>query len=144
MIKGVPAVPPTRDFKVPWEVQKTQKKNMQKRESKNGGTEPENQGPEPQSARAGAVETHFRIFWKNSKNHEKCIDFSSLFRFFFAPFSRLFGKSRKRGPGSSPRAIKIHQNGPQGTKTEPKKSIIYAPRSHQVQTPADGCSPKAT
>ena len=37
-----------------------------------------------------------------------------LFVFFFAPFSSLFQKSRKRGPVSGPRAIKIHQNGPQG------------------------------
>ena len=87
---------------------------MQKTESKNGGTEPENQGSEPQSARAGAVETHFRTFWKNSKNHRKCIQFSSLFHSFFAPFSSLFQKSRKRCPVSGPKAIKIHQNGPQG------------------------------
>ena len=52
---------PTPEFAVPWEVQKP-RKNDAKKESKNGGTELENQGPEPQSARAGAVETHFRIF----------------------------------------------------------------------------------
>ena len=69
---------------------------MQKKGSKNGGTEPENQGPEPQSARAGAVETHFRIFWENSKNHRKCTHFSSLFRFLFrnvyCHFSRITEK----------------------------------------------------
>ena len=123
---------------------KNLEKTMQKKESKNGGTEPENQGPEPQSARAGAIETHFRIFWKNSNNHKKCIHFSSLFRFFFAPFSKLFGKNRKRGPGSSPRAIKISQNGPQGRQNGAQESTIYVPRSHHVQTPAAGCSPKAT
>ena len=124
------------DFRVPWDVQ-NHKKTMQKRVSKNGGTEPENQKPEPQSARAGAVETHFRIFWKNSKNHGKCIHFSSLFRFFFAPFSRLFGKSRKRGPGSGPRAIKIHQNGPEGAKTEPKnqQSPPQGPTKYKLPRP---------
>ena len=103
---------------------------MQKRESKNGGTEPTNQGPEPQSARAGAVESHFRIFWKNSKNHEKCIHFSSLFRFFFAPFSRLFGKSRKTGPGSDPRATKARQNGPQGRQNGAQESPKVPPSTN--------------
>ena len=123
---------------------KNHKKTTQKRESENGGSRRQNQGPEPQSARAGAVETHFRIFWKNSKNHEKCIHFSSLFRFFFAPFSKVFGKSRKTSPGSVPRATKARQNGPQGRQNGAQESTIYAPRSHQVQTPAAGCSPKAT
>ena len=59
---------------------------MQKWESKNGGTEPENQGPEPQSARAGAVETHFPIFWKNSK----IIGNASILAPFFASFLALF------------------------------------------------------
>ena len=147
MIKGVPALPPNRVCSLgsgPSKGSKKHEKRMQKRESKNGGTEPENQGPEPQSARAGAVETHFHIFWRNSKNHEKCIQFSSLFHFFFAPFSRLFGKSRKTGPGSVPRATKARQNGPQGRQNGVQESTIYAPRSHQVQTPAAGCSPKAT
>ena len=110
---------------------------MQKWESKNGGTEPENQGPEPQSARAGAVETHFRIFWKNSKNHEKCIHFSSLFRFFFAPFSRLFGKSRKRGPGSGPRAKKYVKMDLKGAKTEPKnqQSTPQGPTKYKLPRP---------
>ena len=141
MIKGVPALPPSWLF---WDIlgspgkSKNLKKTMQKWESKNGGMEPENQEPEPQSARAGAVETHFRIFWKNSKNHEKRIRFSSLFRFFFAPFSRLFGKTekgvqgpapgfgknRKRGPGSGPKAIKIHQNGPQRRQNVAQESTI--------------------
>ena len=143
MIKGVPPLSPTLPAGHPGRAQKPQK-TMQKWESKNGGTEPENQGPEPQSARAGAVETHFRIFWKNSKNHRKCIHFSSLFRFFFGSFSRLFGESRKRGPGSGPRPIKIRQNGAQGRQNGARESTIYAPRSHQVQTPAAGCSPKAT
>ena len=68
----------------------------------NGGTEPENQEPEPQSARAGAVETHFRIFRKNSENQRKCIHFSSLFPSFFAPFSKLFGKTEKEVQGPAP------------------------------------------
>ena len=119
------------------------RKNDAKKGEKDGGTEPENQGPEPQSARAGAVETHFRIFWINSKNHRKCIHFNSLCPFFFGPFSRLFWESRKRGPGSGPRAIKIRQNGPQGRQNGAQESTIYAPRSHQVQTPAAWCSPKA-
>ena len=62
MIKGS-RLPPTRQAGHPGRP-KNLKKTMQKWESKKGGTEPENQGPEPQSARAGAVETHFRIFWK--------------------------------------------------------------------------------
>ena len=61
MIKGVPPLPLTLSFWAPMGVQKPSK-NMQKKKSKNGSTEEENQGPEPQSARAGAVETHFRIF----------------------------------------------------------------------------------
>ena len=143
MIKGVPAVPPTRDFGLPWEVQRPRKNDAKKGEQKcrHGARK---SGPEPQSARAGAVETHFRIFWKNSKNHEKCILFSSLFRFFFALFSRLFGKSRKTGPASVPKATKARQNEPQGRQNGAQESTIYAPRSHQVQTPAAGCSPKAT
>ena len=148
MIKGGPAA--VADTLVlgyfvgaPWEVQKPQKNNAKIGEQK-GGTGPENQALGPQSARAGAVETHFRSFWKNAENHEKCIHFSSLFRFFFAPFSRLFGKSRKGGQGSGPRAIKIRQNGPQGRQNGAQESTIFAPRSHQVQTPAAGCSPKAT
>ena len=143
MVKGVPPLAPTPRIWSPRKIQKTQK-NDAKMDEQNGGTEPENQGPEPQSARAGAVETHFRIFWRNSKNHEKCIHFSFLFRLFFAHFSRLFGKSRKTGPGSVPRATKARQNGPQGRQNGAQESTIYAPRSHQVQTPAAGCSPKAT
>ena len=68
---------------------------MQKRESKNGGTEPENQGPEPQSARAGEIETHFRIFWKSFQNHEKCIHFNLVVRFFFQLFRDFSGKAEK-------------------------------------------------
>merc|ERR1711966_323695 len=92
---------------------KKHKKTKQNTDSKNGGTEPENQGSEPQSACAGAVETHFPIFWKNLENHRKYIHFSSLFLFFFDPFSRRFQKTRKRDPGSGHRATKTHQNGPQ-------------------------------
>ena len=116
MIKGVPALPPNCDFAVPWEVQKPQKNDAKKEE--------QNQGPEPQSARASAVETHYRIFWKNYENHRKCIHFSSLFRFFFASFSKLFGKSRKTGPRSGPRAIKIHQNELQGRQNGAQESTI--------------------
>ena len=111
---------------------------MLKWTSKNGGTEPENQGPEPQSARAGEVETHFRIFGKNSKNHKKCIHFSSLFRFFFASFSRLFEKSRKTGPGSVPKATKARQNGPQGRQNGAQESTIYAQGPTKYKLPRPG------
>ena len=61
MIKGVPPLPPTEldrvDLGSPGDPKNT--KNQCKKE---GGTEPENKGAEPQSARAGAVETHFGIF----------------------------------------------------------------------------------
>ena len=42
---------------------------MQKKESKTGGTEPETQGPESQSARAAAVETLFSPFDLASGNN---------------------------------------------------------------------------
>ena len=140
MIKGVPAVTPNWFF---WNIlgspgkSKNLKKTMLKWTSKNGGTEPENQGPEPQSARAGAVETHFRIFWKNFKNQGKYIHFSFLFRSFFAPFLRLFAKSRKRRPGSGPRAIKIRKINLKGAKTEPKnqQSEPQGPTKYKLPRP---------
>ena len=121
MIKGVPALPPNWFF---WDIlgspgrSKNLEKTMLKWTSKNGGTEPENQGPEPQSARAGAVETHFRIFWKNSKYQRKCIHFRSLFRFFFAPFSRLRRKPKK---GSRVRPL-AHKNTSKWSSRAPKRS----------------------
>ena len=92
---------------------------MLKWTSKNGGTEPENQGPEPQSARAGAVETHFPIFWKNRKIIEK----TSISASFFSPFLTLFrGVSRKpekgaQGPAREPQ--KHTKMDPKGAQTEP-------------------------
>ena len=82
--------------------------------SKSGGEKTEHECPEPQSARACAVETQFSTLWENSKFHRKCIHFSSLFLSFCVPFSSLFQKSRKRGPGSHPRVLKRHRNGSQG------------------------------
>ena len=105
MIKGVPALRPTRargvDLGFSGESQNL-KRTMQKWETKNGGTEPENQGPEPQSARAGEIETHFHIFWKSFKNNRGRIHFSFLVRSFFVFFSRFFGKAEKEVQGPTP------------------------------------------
>ena len=102
---------------------------MQKRKGESGGTQPENEWPELQSARACAVETQFPTFWENSKFHRKCIHSSSLFQSFFVPLSSLFPKSRKRGPGSRPRVLKRHQNGSQGYPNGAQRSQNGAPRS---------------
>ena len=100
MIKGVPALPPTRagamDFKVPWEVQKPQK-NDAKMGEQNGSREPRNQGPEPQSARAGAVETHFRIFWKKLKKSKEMHPFQLPFPLLFYIFFETFREKPKKG-----------------------------------------------
>ena len=123
---------------------KTSKKRCKKRCRKMEAQSQKSRGLNLNPLAPAQSKRTFPFSGKNSKTHKKCIHFSSLFRFFFAPFSRLFGKSRKRGPGSSPKAIKIRQNGPQGRQNGAQESTIYAPRSHQVQTPAAGCSPKAT
>ena len=110
---------------------KNHQKTMQKRKGKSGDTKRENEWPEPQSARACAVETQFSTFWENATFHRKCIHPSSLFLSFFIPFSSLFQKSRKRGPGSRPRILKRHQNGSQGCPNGgPGQN--GAPRSPQV------------
>ena len=92
---------------------------MQKKESQNGGTEPENQRPEPQSARAGAVESHFPISWKNLKFHRASINFSYL----FSPFLTLFrGVSRKPEKGAQDPATEPQKHtkmDPKGAQTEP-------------------------
>ena len=91
---------------------------MQKTESKNGGTEPENQGPEPQSARAGAVETHFPIFWKNLK----IIETTSISTPFFSSFLTLF-RSVSRKP----------EKGAQDPATEPQKHTKMDPKGAQTE-----------
>ena len=111
---------------------KNHTKTMQKRKGKSGDTKPENKWPEPQSARACAVETQFSTLWENSKFHRKCIHFSSLFLSFCIPFSSLFQKSRKRGPGSRPRVLKRHKNGSQGCPNGAPGCQNRAPRSPQV------------
>ena len=102
---------------------------MAKRKSKSGGEKTENECPEPQSARACAVQTLFVTFWENSKFHRKYIHFSSLFLSFFVPFSSIFQESLKRGPGSRPRVLKRHQNGSQGYPNGAQRSQNGAPRS---------------
>ena len=92
---------------------------MQKRESKNGRTEPANQGPEPQSARAGAIGTHFCIFWKNSTVHSKSIHFGSLFH--------LQQKHTKMDPKGAQTEPKNQQTEPQG----PTKYEKHTKISHQ-------------
>ena len=102
---------------------------MAKRRSKSGGKKTENECPEPQSARACAVQTLFVTFWENSKFQRKYIHFSSLFLSFFVHFSSIFQKSLKRGPGSRPRVLKRHQNGSQGYPNGAQGSQNGAPRS---------------
>ena len=91
---------------------------MRKWESKNKGTEPENQGPEPQSARAGAIETHFPIFWKNLK----IIENTSISAPFCPSFLTLF-RSVSRKP----------QKGAQDPATEPQKHIKMDPKGAQTE-----------
>ena len=92
---------------------------MQKKESENGGTEPENQGPEPQSARAGAVETHFPIFWKTLTIMEN----TSISAPFFSSFLTVFrGVSRKPEKGDQDPATEPQKHtkmDPKGAQTEP-------------------------
>ena len=102
---------------------------MAKRRSQSGGEKTENERPELQSARARAVQTLLVTFWENSKLHRKYIHFSSLFLSFFVPFSNIFQKSLKRGPGSHPRVLKRHQNGSQGCPNGAQGSQNGAPRS---------------
>ena len=70
--------------------------------SKNGGTEPENQGPEAQSARAGGRDalSHFPEKLKKIKEN------ASISVSFFAPFLHLFrnfsGKAEKEVQGPAP------------------------------------------
>ena len=110
---------------------------MQKRKSENGGTEPENQGPEPQSARAGAVETHFRIFWKYSTNHEKGIHFNSLYASFLYLFRDFSGKAEKQVQGPSPGPQKHVKMDLKGAKTEPKnqQSTPQGPTKYKLPRP---------
>ena len=103
---------------VPQGSPKTIKKTMQKRESENGGTEPENQGPEPQSARAGAVETHFRIFWKNSKIRGNA-SIPAPFFAFFCSFFETFREKPKKGSRVWPQG---HKNTSKWTSRAPKRS----------------------
>ena len=103
---------------------------MQKWESKNGGTEPENQGPEPQSARAGAVETHFCIFWENPKLHRFFLSisasfFSLLFCIIFEPFPETSKKTSRVGPQS-------HKNTSKWTPGAPKRSPRISKLSPKV------------
>ena len=98
---------------------KNLKKVMQKTDSKDRGTELENQGSEPQSARAGAVETHFRSFWKNSKNQRKCVHSSSLLRSFFAHCFEIFRETSNKGSRVRPQG---HQNTSKWTSRAPKRS----------------------
>ena len=97
--------------------------------SKSGGENTENDCPEPQSARACAVQTLFVTIWENSKLHRKYLHFSSLFLSFFVPFSSIFQESLKRSQGSRPRVFKRHKNGSQGCPNGAQGSQNGAPRS---------------
>ena len=70
--------------------------------------------------------------------------FQLPFSFLFCTFFETFREKPKKGSRVRPQAQKIRQNGPQGRQNGAQESTIYVPRSHQVQTPAAGCSPKAT
>ena len=48
---------------------KRRQKNVEKTKGTNGGSKSENKKPKPQSDNAGAVQTLFAIFYKNSKYH---------------------------------------------------------------------------
>ena len=93
---------------------------MQKWESKNGGTEPENQGPEPQSARAGAVETHFCIFWKNSTCHRTLVHFSFLLFFFWCNFRAFSRNVEKEVQGPAPWPSRAPKRSPRINNLSPK------------------------
>ena len=92
---------------------------MQKTDSKNGGTEPKSQGPEPQSAGAGAVETHFRISGKDRIPIEVLL----ISPPFFSSFLTLFrGVSRKPEKGAQDPATEPQKHtkmDPKGAQTEP-------------------------
>ena len=78
---------------------------------------------------------------------QKIIRNASISVSFFAFFCTFFETFREKPKNRSrvrPKATKARQNGPQGRQNGAQESTIYAPRSHQVQTPAAGCSPKAT
>ena len=74
----------------------------------------------------------FAFSGKTGNSKGECIHFNSFFPHFLYFVSNLFQESRKRGPGSGPRTVKIHQNGPQGRPNRCQKSANLAPRSHQV------------
>ena len=87
--KGVPALPPTWFLRLQREGQ-NHEKTVRKRRGKSEGTKRENEWSEPQSARAGAVETRFSIFWEkleiSLKMHVFGLPFSALLWSFFMTF----------------------------------------------------------
>ena len=98
---------------------KKHEKTMQKRKSKNGHRA-RTKWSEPQSARAGAVDTHFLVSEKtcNSQGNACISDFSILVE----PFSSLcFSvKSKKGSKGRSQR----HKNTPKWIPRAPKQNPI--------------------
>ena len=115
---------------------------MQKKESQNGGTEPENQGPESQSARAGAVETHFRISGKTRIP----IEILLISPPFFSSFLTLFrGVSRKPEKGAQDPATEPQNHtkmDPKGAQTEPTNQQTEPQGSPQVRKTCKNKSPR--
>ena len=75
--------------------------------------------PEGQYARAGAVETHFPIFWKKPENQRTYIHFSSLFLFILTLFRRVSRKPEKGAQDPATELQKHTKMDPKGAQTEP-------------------------
>ena len=95
-------------------------KPVLKQGGQKGGPKDENKWPEPQSDRAGSVQTQFATFHENSKYHRRCLHFGYLCLSLLILLSSLFPKSRQRGPGPRPKVLQSHQNGSKGAPMDPK------------------------
>ena len=71
-----------------------------------GGPKSENKRPQPQSDRAGAVQTMFATFYKNSKCHQNTARRAPQSDAFLVPFSNLFLTGAHRTPTWTPRVPK--------------------------------------
>ena len=117
-------------------------KTILKPGTQKGGHKGENEWPEPQSDRAGVVQTQFATFCENLKFHRKCLHLGSHFRSFLVPFSCLFPKRDRRGPGPRLKVLKRHQNGPQRIPKWSPGLPKWSPEVAQSVKKAPSCIPR--
>ena len=109
---------------------KTRQKNVAKTKGTNWGSKSRNKRPEPQSDCAGAVQTLFATFYKNSKYHCKCYPQGSYFQWLLIHFQSLFHKKFPRQvqdkSKTSPRQVQA--------KSKPSQGQVKAQMSHRCPT----------